>query len=158
MALCCASEKFSLLTNFGLARLRHGSRRSVSLIHTRLRCHSALSPAVAQAAIEKAEEEVRAIERMEPEKEEKQTVRIIRMLPHAAKLLRDRIGRGNLGLHDPRSIVQGRNTLFAMFGGKVPVRSAVVKAGEKPLPDCASRHQQRGAFGSCLGRQLCQIW
>jgi ATPase subunit of ABC transporter with duplicated ATPase domains len=91
-----------------------------------------LSQAVAQAAIEKAEEEVRAIERMEPEREEKQTARIIRMLPHAAKVLRERIRRGNLGLRDPRSIVQGRNTLFGMFGGKVPLRPAVVKAGEKP--------------------------
>jgi site-specific DNA recombinase len=42
-----------------------------------------LSQAVAQAAIEKADEEVRAIERMEPERDEKQTARIIRMLPHA---------------------------------------------------------------------------
>jgi len=45
---------------------------------------------------------------------------------------RERIGRGNLGLRDPRSIVQGRNTLFGMFGGKVPLRAAVVKPGEKP--------------------------
>ena len=91
-----------------------------------------LSQAVAHAAIEKAEEEVRAIERMEPEREEKQTARIIRMLPNAAKVLRERIGRGSLGLRDPRSIVQGRNTLFGMFGGKVPLRRAIVKAGEKP--------------------------
>jgi hypothetical protein len=39
-----------------------------------------LSQAVAQAGIEKAEEEVRAIERIGPEKVEKQTARIIRML------------------------------------------------------------------------------
>jgi hypothetical protein len=91
-----------------------------------------LSQAVAQAAIEKAEEEVRAIERIEPEREEKQTARIIRMLPHAAKVLRERIGRGNGGLRDPRSIVQGRNALFGMFGGKVPLRAATLKAGERP--------------------------
>jgi len=54
------------------------------------------------------------------------------MLPHAAKVLRERIGRGNLGLRDPRSIVQGRNALFGMFGGKVPLRAAIVKPGEKP--------------------------
>jgi hypothetical protein len=54
------------------------------------------------------------------------------MLPRAADLLRQRIGAGNLGLRDPRSIVQGRNALFSMFGGKVPLRCAPVKAGEKP--------------------------
>ena len=91
-----------------------------------------LSQAVAQAAIEKAEEEVRAIERVEPEREERQTARIIRMLPNAARVLRERIRGGNLGLRDPRSIVQGRNTLFAMFGGKVPLRPAQVRPGEKP--------------------------
>jgi len=54
------------------------------------------------------------------------------MLPQAARVLRERIGRGNLGLRDPRSIVQGRNTLFGMFGGKVPLRAARLKPGEKP--------------------------
>jgi hypothetical protein len=54
------------------------------------------------------------------------------MLSRAAQLLRERIRGGNLGLRDPRSIVQGRNTLFAMFGGKVPLRPAPVKPGEKP--------------------------
>lgn len=81
-----------------------------------------LSQAVAQSAIETAEGEIRAIERAQPAKEEKDTARIIRMLPRAAQVLRDRIRGGNLGLRDPRSIVQGRNTLFAMFGGKVPLR------------------------------------
>ena len=28
--------------------------------------------------------------------------------------------------------VQGRDTLFAMFGGKVPLRAALVPPGEKP--------------------------
>jgi hypothetical protein len=35
-------------------------------------------------------------------------------------------------LRDPRSIIPARNTLFQMFGGKVPVRPAVVKPGERP--------------------------
>jgi site-specific DNA recombinase len=91
-----------------------------------------LSQAVAQSAIETAEGEIRGIERMQPAKEEKDTARIIRMLPRAAAVLRERISGGNLGLRDPRSIVQGRNTLFAMFGGKVPLRPAQVKRGEKP--------------------------
>lgn len=69
---------------------------------------------------------------MLPAKEEKNTARIIRMLPRAAHVLRERIRGGNLGLRDPRSIVQGRNTLFAMFGGKVPLRPAQLKRGEKP--------------------------
>jgi hypothetical protein len=54
------------------------------------------------------------------------------MLPRAAEVLRPRIRGGNLGLRDPRSIVQGRNTLFAMFGGKVPLRPAQVTGGERP--------------------------
>jgi len=73
-----------------------------------------LSQPVAQAAIETAEREIRGIERMQPAKEEKDTARVIRMLPRAAQVLRERIGGGNLGLRDPRSIVQGRNTLRAM--------------------------------------------
>lgn len=91
-----------------------------------------LSQAVAQSAIDTAEDEIHAIERLQPAKEEKDTARIIRMLPSAARVLRERIGGGNLGLRDPRSIVQGRNTLFAMFGGKVPLRPAQVRPGEKP--------------------------
>ena len=49
-----------------------------------------------------------------------------------ADLLRQRVGGGNLGLRDRRSIVQGRNVLFNAFGGKVPVRCAPVKPCEKP--------------------------
>jgi hypothetical protein len=86
-----------------------------------------LSQVVAQAAIEKAEEEIRTIERMQPAKDEKDTARVIRMLPRAAQMLRERIGGGKLGLRDPRSIVQGRNTLFAMFGGKVKLRQNAEK-------------------------------
>lgn len=91
-----------------------------------------LSQAVAHAAIEKAEQELHALERATPKKEEQETVRVIRMLPRAAELLRERIGAGNLGLRDPRSIVQGRNVLFNAFGGKVPLRCAPVQPGEKP--------------------------
>jgi hypothetical protein len=54
------------------------------------------------------------------------------MLPQAAELLRHRIRGDNLGLRDPSSIVQGRNTVFAMFGGKVQLRPAEVGDGEKP--------------------------
>lgn len=91
-----------------------------------------LSQAVAQSAIDTAEREVQAIERAQPAKDEKDTARVIRMLPRAAELLRQRIRGGNLGLREPRSIVQGRNTLFAMFGGKVKLRPAQVKRGERP--------------------------
>jgi len=87
---------------------------------------------VAQAAIEKAEEEMTAIEQQQPAKEERDASRVIRMLPGAAETLRQRISGGNLGLRDPPSIVQGRNTLFAMFGGKVQLRPAHVENGEKP--------------------------
>ena len=54
------------------------------------------------------------------------------MLPNVAEVVRDRIAAGNVGLRDPRSIVQARNTLFDMFGGKVPLRRAALIAGEKP--------------------------
>lgn len=91
-----------------------------------------LSQAVGQAAIAKAEEELQSLERVQPAKDEQQTARVIRMLPRAAKLLRQRIRGGNVGLRDPRSIVQGRNALFGMFGGKVPLRAAQVRNGEKP--------------------------
>jgi hypothetical protein len=65
-------------------------------------------------------DEVRGIERAQPEKDEKQTARVIRMLPSAADVLRERIRGGNLGLRDPRSVIPARNALYVMFGGKVP--------------------------------------
>ena len=40
----------------------------------------------------------------------------------AAEALRERVALPNLGLRDPRSILQGRNALFGMFGGKLPLR------------------------------------
>jgi hypothetical protein len=50
-----------------------------------------------------------------------------------SEVLRERIAAGNLGLRDPRSIVQGRNVLFGMFGGKVPLRPSHAKSGERPF-------------------------
>jgi site-specific DNA recombinase len=91
-----------------------------------------LSQAVAQAAIEKAEDELRELERAQPAQSERQVNRILRMLPRAAEMLRERIGAGNLGLRDPRSIMQGRNVLFGLFGGKVPLRPAPLEVGERP--------------------------
>jgi site-specific DNA recombinase len=91
-----------------------------------------LSQTVALAAIEKAEQERTSLEQAQPEQDEKRAARVIRMLPQAARVLRQRISRGNLGFRDPRSIVQARNVLFSMFGGRVAVRPAKVKAGERP--------------------------
>ena len=90
-----------------------------------------LSQAVAQAAIDRAQEELQALERAQPQQEERHSARIIRMLPRAARVLRERIGAGNLGLRDPRLIVQGRNALFNMFG-KIPMRPGKVRPGERP--------------------------
>ena len=59
----------------------------------------------------------------------------------------------NLGLRDPRLIVQGRNTLFAMLGGKVPLRPAQVKNGQKPYPIAKvgiNRQVLLEAAGGCL--------
>lgn len=53
--------------------------------------------------------------------------------PRAADAMRERLAARNLGLRDPRSIVQGRNLLFGMFGGKMPLRPAETKAGERPF-------------------------
>jgi hypothetical protein len=85
-----------------------------------------------QAALDKAQEERDSLARAEPKRTEKQTARVIRMLPRAAQVLRERLGTGNLGLRDPRSIIAGRNMLFCLFGGKVPLRPAPAKAGERP--------------------------
>jgi len=63
--------------------------------------------------------------------EEKNLNRIIRMLPRAADVLRERVGAGNLGLRIPRSIVEARNILFASFGGRVKMRAGVTKPGER---------------------------
>jgi hypothetical protein len=47
---------------------------------------------MAQVAIEKAEQERKALSRAIPDREEKQqTARIIRMLPRAAEVLRERV-------------------------------------------------------------------
>ena len=90
-----------------------------------------LSHAVAQAAIAHAEEELRTLNQAAPAREEKQTAKILRMLPRAAEAMRARLQTGNLGLKDPRSIIQGRNTLFGLFNGRVPMRPAALKPGER---------------------------
>jgi len=92
-----------------------------------------LSLAVAQAAIDKAEEELQELAQKALQREEKQTARITRLLPRAADTLRERVRAGNGGLRDPRSIVQGRNILCGMLGGKVPLRPGAVKPGERPF-------------------------
>jgi len=45
-----------------------------------------LSQTVAQAAITQAQDEIHAMERVQPEKDEKHTARVIRMLPRAAEV------------------------------------------------------------------------
>jgi hypothetical protein len=104
------------------------TRKAAEIEHLRsLMKVGTLSQAVARAAIEKAEEELGALEPVQPAKEEKHLARIIRMLPRATDVLRERIGAGNVGLRDPSSIVQGRNLLFSMLGGKVPLRPGTPK-------------------------------
>ena len=95
---------------------------------------------------------MKAIEGVQARKYEVQTARVIRTPPRATQMLRERIRCGNLGLRDPRSIVQGRNTLFAMFGGKVPLRPAVTKDGAEPYliaPLALNRNVAAGA-ANCL--------
>lgn len=40
---------------------------------------------------------------------------------------------GNLGLYDPNSILQVRNALFDMFGGRVALRRAQTEGGDHPF-------------------------
>jgi site-specific DNA recombinase len=83
-----------------------------------------LSAAAAQAAITMLEREREELVRTAPNDPEKQTARILRVLPRSADLLRQRISGGNLGLRDPQSILQARMALFDMFGGRVALRRA----------------------------------
>ena len=80
-----------------------------------------LSEAVAKAAIDQAEGELSTLQ-APPKVDERETARVVRMLPRVAEALRERVALPNLGLRDPRSILQRRNALFGMFGGKVPLR------------------------------------
>jgi hypothetical protein len=128
-----AREQAKLPKKPAKAQAAQAAKKSAEIGHLRtLMKAGTLSQAVAQAAIEKAEEELRGLERAQPAKDEQQTARVIRMLPRAAQILREHIAGGNAGVRDPRNIVQGRNTLFAMFGGKVALRRAQVKSGDKP--------------------------
>ena len=92
-----------------------------------------LSPAVAHAALEKAEEELRALSRPRAAQEERHTARLSRMLPRAAEVLRDRIRGANFGLRDPQSILTARDAVFGMLGGKVPLRTAETQPGKRPF-------------------------
>ena len=53
--------------------------------------------------------------------------------PDAFSTLIKCINAGNGGLRDPRSIIQGRNVLFGVFNGKVPLRPGKTKPGERPF-------------------------
>jgi hypothetical protein len=55
------------------------------------------------------------------------------MLPRAAETLRERVRAGNAELRDLRSITQGRNVLYGLFGGKVPLRPSTPRDGERPF-------------------------
>jgi hypothetical protein len=75
---------------------------------------STLLQAVAQAAIE---------QRLATRRAERQLARVTRVLPSAAKQLRQRLSGGNLGLSDQRSILQGRAILFKENRRHTTIRS-----------------------------------
>ena len=114
-----------------------------------------LSPAVAEAAIRQAEDELQGLNRAQPIASEKATARILRMLPRAAEVMRQRVAGGSLGLRDPRSIVQGRNVLFGAFGGKVPVRPSEPKRGEKPFLVARMGLNRKALFNAAVGAAGC---
>jgi hypothetical protein len=62
------------------AALIERKRAEIAQLRT-LMTAGTLSQAVAQAAVEKAQEEIQSLERMQPAREEKHTARVIRMLP-----------------------------------------------------------------------------
>lgn len=92
-----------------------------------------LSAAAAQAAITTLEREREELARPAPDDREKQAARILRVLPRSAEQLRQRVTGGNLGLRDPNSILQARNALFDMFGGRVALRRAQTEGGDDPF-------------------------
>jgi site-specific DNA recombinase len=117
-----------------------------------------LSPLVGQAAIDKAEEAREAFAK--PERAEKDVTRVLRMLPNAARMLRERVRAGNAGVRSPRSIITARNTLFNMFGGKVPMRRAAVKPGERPYLIARvglNRAVLLEAAGSCVSKVVAGV-
>lgn len=93
---------------------------------------STLSQAVAHAALVEAEDELRELERVVAANEGRELARIVRTLPQAAGILRERVWGGGLGLRDPRSMTRAREILFRSFGGRIPVRQGTPKSGEKP--------------------------
>jgi hypothetical protein len=94
-----------------------------------------------------AEEELRSVNRAAPALEEKQTAKILRMLPRTAEAMRARLKTQNLGLKDPRSTIQGRNTLSGLFHGRVPMRPAALKPETRRGP---ISHSSRGDQSECV--------
>jgi len=90
-----------------------------------------LSQAVAQAALATAEQELAALNSAEVAKDEPDAGNVIRMLPRAAELLRQRVNAGNLELRNPHLIVP--NVVFGLLGGKVPLRPGTAQPGERPF-------------------------
>jgi hypothetical protein len=109
----------------------------------------ALSQAVAHAAFEMAEQELAALEKVHPGREEKITALVLRMLPRAAEVLRERVAAGNLGLRDPRSIIQGRSdrdplVVARLCRAKFNLTSARKASGAIPAAS-TSRTRSKGA-------------
>jgi hypothetical protein len=88
--------------------------------------------------------------------EEKNLNRIVRMLPWAADVLRERVSAGNLGLRIPRSIVEARNILFASFGGLVKMRRGLTKPDQRSELIALNHTVLMEAAGE--RRRLCHKW
>jgi hypothetical protein len=59
-------------------------------------------------ALAAAEHELSALDRAQPDKAERDMGRVVRMLPRAFDLLRERVAAGTRGLRDPLSFVSAR--------------------------------------------------
>lgn len=117
-----------------------------------------LSQAVAQAAIDTTENERQALERIQPDRDEKETACVLRMLPRAAEVLRERIQAGNAGLRNPVQSSRGA-ICCSQPGGQ-----GAAPAGRNEARRATLLGRRPGPQSNCLARscseccRLCFRW
>lgn len=118
-----------------------------------------LSSAAAQAAITTLELEREQLSRLAPDDREKQTARILRMLPRSAELPRQRVTGGNLGLRDPNPISSSAKRAFRHVRRPSGPTTGQNTGRRTPVPDRQGRHQPgRAADGRREHRRPCRNW
>lgn len=118
-----------------------------------------LSRAVAQAAIAHAEEELRTLNQAAPAREEKQTAKILRMLPRTAEATRARLKTGNLGLKDPPIDHSGAKYPLWAVQWQSTDAARGPEARRAPVSHCARGHKSGCVIAGCRERgRLCRKW